>query len=94
MLASASVILTPAENRFLHSMQRAGRAASPRDSAAIRALMRWLMIGLLVSVAGLLVAALGMARHIWARRSNSPVPGAQTATQIEMADEGESEMER
>lgn len=31
--------------------------------------MRWLMIALLVSVVGLLTAALGMARHIWVRRS-------------------------
>ncbi len=31
--------------------------------------MRWLMIVLLVSVAGLLLAAAGVARHIWLQRS-------------------------
>jgi hypothetical protein len=30
--------------------------------------MRWLMIGLLVSLAGLLFVAAGVARHIWLRR--------------------------
>jgi hypothetical protein len=31
--------------------------------------MRWLMIALLVSVTGLLLAAAGVARHIWLQRS-------------------------
>jgi len=31
--------------------------------------MRWLMIGLLVSLGALLLAAAGVARHIWLRRS-------------------------
>ena len=31
--------------------------------------MRWLMIGLLVSLGGLLLVAAGVARHIWLRRS-------------------------
>jgi uncharacterized membrane protein len=30
--------------------------------------MRWLMIGLLVSLGGLLFVAAGVARHIWLRR--------------------------
>lgn len=30
--------------------------------------MRWLMIGLLVSLGALLLAAAGMARHIWLQR--------------------------
>jgi len=30
--------------------------------------MRWLMIGLLVSLGALLFAAAGVARHIWLRR--------------------------
>ena len=30
--------------------------------------MRWLMIGFLVSLAALLVAAAGLARHIWLHR--------------------------
>ncbi len=31
--------------------------------------MRWLMIGLLVSLGALLFAAAGVARHIWLHRS-------------------------
>jgi hypothetical protein len=31
--------------------------------------MRWLMIGLLVSLGALLLAAAGVARHIWIHRS-------------------------
>jgi len=31
--------------------------------------MRWLMIGFLVSLAALLVAAAGVARHIWLQRA-------------------------
>jgi HAMP domain-containing protein len=40
--------------------------------------MRWLMIGLLVSLAALLFVAAGVARHIWIRRANlrhKPVAG-------------------
>jgi hypothetical protein len=40
--------------------------------------MRWLMIGLLASLAALLLAAAGVARHIWIRRSrlrHKPVAG-------------------
>jgi len=50
--------------------------------------MRWLMIGLLVSLAALLLAAAGVARHIWIqrekfcrqtrrgeRKSSPPTPG-------------------
>jgi hypothetical protein len=32
--------------------------------------MRWLMIALLASVGALLLAAAGMARHIWLRRGH------------------------
>jgi hypothetical protein len=32
--------------------------------------MRWLMIGLLVSLGALLIAAAGVARHIWLHRQN------------------------
>jgi hypothetical protein len=32
--------------------------------------MRWLMIALLVSLAALLLAAAGLARHIWLQRSH------------------------
>jgi len=31
--------------------------------------MRWLMIGLLVSLGALLIAAAGVARHIWLQRA-------------------------
>jgi len=32
--------------------------------------MRWLMIGLLVSLGALLLAAAGVARHIWIHRAS------------------------
>jgi hypothetical protein len=32
--------------------------------------MRWLMIGLLVSLGALLLAAAGVARHVWLHRAN------------------------
>jgi hypothetical protein len=41
--------------------------------------MRWLMIGLLVSVGALLLAVAGVARHIWLQRlqlSREPVVSA------------------
>ena len=31
--------------------------------------MRWLMIGLLVSLSGLLIVAAGVARHIWVQHA-------------------------
>jgi hypothetical protein len=34
--------------------------------------MRWLMIGLLVSLGALLFAAAGLARHIWLQRKALP----------------------
>jgi hypothetical protein len=40
--------------------------------------MRWMMIALLVSLVGLLLAAAGVARHIWRHRSQlrgRPGPG-------------------
>jgi uncharacterized membrane protein len=50
--------------------------------------MRWLMIGLLVSLAGLLFAAAAVARHIWLRRKSPDdgtpaAPGAPKATDVE-----------
>jgi hypothetical protein len=52
------------------------------------------MIALLVSLVGLLAAALGMARHIWVRRSQKRRDlGAQTEQEAEMAEEAESEVE-
>lgn len=46
--------------------------------------MRWLLIGLLVSLGALLVAAAGMARHIWRERlelraKTAVNPGAQAS---------------
>jgi hypothetical protein len=52
------------------------------------------MIGLLVSVVGLLTAAIGMARHIWVRRSQERLDRSAIAGQeAEMAEEAESEVE-
>ena len=39
--------------------------------------MRWLMIALLASLAALLLAALGMARHIWRQRARLEQQGPQ-----------------
>jgi len=43
--------------------------------------MRWLIIALLVSVAGLLMAAAGMVRHILVHRTQPkrPLPGSDAA---------------
>ena len=66
----------------------------PQGTGRIEALVRWLMIALLVSLVGLLAAALGMARHIWVRRSQKRRDlGAQTEQEAEMAEEAESEVE-
>jgi Flp pilus assembly protein TadB len=54
--------------------------------------MLWLMIGLLVSLVVLLIAAAGVARHIWLQRArlsrkppkrNDALPGAAEETDIE-----------
>jgi hypothetical protein len=45
--------------------------------------MRWLMIALLVSVGALLLAAAGVARHIWIHRDrlqSNPQAGSGSAT--------------
>jgi Flp pilus assembly protein TadB len=56
--------------------------------------MRWLMIVLLVSLAGLLAAALGVARHIWLQRSQERrVRRSQTEHEAELAEEAETEVE-
>lgn len=56
--------------------------------------MRWLMIVLLVSVIGLLTAALGMARHIWLQRSHERRDRDNlTEQESELAEEAESEVE-
>ncbi|HKF49858.1 MAG TPA: hypothetical protein VKB38_21025 [Terracidiphilus sp.] len=39
--------------------------------------MRWLMVGLLVSVAALLIASAAIAHHIWREHRKLPVPPAE-----------------
>jgi hypothetical protein len=57
--------------------------------------MRWLMIVLLLSVVGLLTAALGMARHIWVQRSQERrARDTQTELEADLAEETESEVEQ
>jgi hypothetical protein len=49
--------------------------------------MRWLMIGLLVSLGALLIAAAGLARHIWLhrrRQHRETVVGAGVAQEIDV----------
>jgi hypothetical protein len=62
--------------------------------------MRWLMIGLLVSLGALLLAAAGVARHIWIRRSklrSKPAAGqvsrAAPGKPVDPAEETEPEVE-
>jgi hypothetical protein len=64
--------------------------------------MRWLLICLFVSVAALLLAAAGMARHIWLRRSGAPsgrtpglglLPSSAPAEAIDVAPETDMEHE-
>ena len=57
-------------------------------------MMRWLMIALLVSLGALLIAAAGMARHIWRSRAqfrSRSSTGSQTP--LEAGDEVEAESE-
>lgn len=52
--------------------------------------MRWLMIGLLVSLAGLLFAAGGLARHVWLHRAqvkDEPLKPADAATETDLEPE-------
>jgi hypothetical protein len=52
--------------------------------------MRWLMIGFLVSLGALLIAAAGMARHIWMQRAKlRRVPSAA----LEPGEESDLELE-
>lgn len=53
--------------------------------------MRWLMIGLVVSLGALLFAAAGVARHIWLHRRN---PGDEAPTsRLESGEEADLESE-
>ena len=56
--------------------------------------MRWLLIALLVSVSGLLLAGAGVARHVWLQRKRlkeSAVPS--DATVVSAAEESDLESE-
>jgi uncharacterized membrane protein len=48
------------------------------------ALMRWLMIALFVSVAALLIASAGVARHIWHRHKQTEPTQAPEAAEEEI----------
>jgi hypothetical protein len=59
--------------------------------------MRWLMIALLVSVGALLLAAAGVARHIWTQRDrlhSNPQAGSATHPAAEGALEPFEEIDR
>ncbi|HXR40725.1 MAG TPA: hypothetical protein VN776_16595 [Terracidiphilus sp.] len=62
--------------------------------------MRWLMIALLVSLAALLLAAAGVARHIWLQHGRlhsnpdaGPVPKPVPNAAFDPVDEVDSEIE-
>jgi hypothetical protein len=66
--------------------------------------MRWLMIALLASLAALLLAAAGVARHIWLQRARhrsksdtgpvpGPVPGPAAGAAFDPAEEIDHELE-
>lgn len=46
--------------------------------------MRWLMIALVVSLGGLLLAAAGVAHHIWRHRSSLQQQAAEPAGETEL----------
>ena len=50
------------------SQPRKGGIGNPSGILGGFAPMRWLMIGLLMSLGALLIAAAGVARHIWLQR--------------------------
>jgi hypothetical protein len=62
--------------------------------------MRWMMIALLVSVVALLLAAAGVARHIWLHRSqlggkagSRPMGSAAEDAVVDPVEEAEQEVE-
>jgi hypothetical protein len=62
--------------------------------------MRWLMIALLVSLGALLLAAAGLARHVWLQRAQlrsnpqaGPVPKSGHRAGVDPADEIDQEIE-
>ncbi|HMG84354.1 MAG TPA: hypothetical protein VK574_01345 [Terracidiphilus sp.] len=57
-------------------------------------MMRWLIIALLVSVAGLLAAAAGMARHIRRQRARLKRPSSQGDAAAGTAEASDLESER
>lgn len=62
--------------------------------------MRWMMIALLVSLAALLLAAAGVARHIWLQRSRLssnpdswPAAGEASSAAFDAVEEVDSKIE-
>ena len=54
--------------------------------------MRWLLIGFLVSLGALLIAAAGIARHIWRHHAEARAPSPQEpAAALDLLDETELE---
>ena len=54
--------------------------------------MRWLVIGFIVSLGALLIAAAGIARHIWQHRAQVRAElRQQRATELDLLDETELE---
>jgi hypothetical protein len=51
--------------------------------------MRWLMYALFVSVAALLIASAGVARHIWRRHKQAEEASAQRVEEETQVEEGQ-----
>ena len=74
--------------------QMNSKGLSGTETSAFDA-MRWLMIGLLVSLALMLIAVAGVARHIWlerARLRSTPDAGATSRTVFDPAEEADREI--
>jgi uncharacterized membrane protein len=55
--------------------------------------MRWLLVALLVSLTALLIAAAGVARHIWVRRARVRSKPSASAAASALAEEADRETE-
>jgi hypothetical protein len=56
--------------------------------------MRWLLICLFVSVGALLLAAVGVARHIWLKRTDEPRGGQfEAGLTLDAAEDADVELE-
>ena len=56
-------------------------------------MMRWLLVALLVSLEALLIAAVGVARHIWVRRTRVRSKESTNITASAPAEEAETQTE-